>query len=371
MIPGPVDYRQAPAPGSYKNAVLGVPVHTHVHAALLLLNADDHSNVDYLRIPREKLRVVAPAGAPYSTVGAAVAACAADDVVLVTGGDYVEAATITMPANNIAVIGLNREAVRLNFTAADANHCFDLAGRNGITLREFSITAVGGKTGYGVSGSTGDDLHFERLRIVADGLERGIQIEGGARGVIDKCLIRGGIRYGIISFERTNLCVMHTSIETDYGAGAYALYLSQGADRSLIVDNRFRMNGVNDGNCVYMYNCDDARIFDNFIQIVDPSAPSAILLRAHSDGINVGNIVARNTIIGDGDVGSGIYLYSSAAGNFMDDSIICDNDVFNFVRGVTLADIRVRETLVHGNHLHTCTASVLDGGLNTSNWDNT
>jgi len=371
-IGGPADYRQAPAPGSYKHAALGVPAHTHDHHALNGLNDDDHSAVAYLLAPRAKLRIVAPAGAPYTSPKTAIEACAAGDCVLIMGGTYDLTATITLPDHDITIIGVNREAVVLNNTTAGAQNVLYLTGKHGVTIRDLTLQAAAGNTGSGIYIDSSDDVTVDNVAINSVELVRSIYARSATRARIERVTINTGGGVGIYFYNTAVDChIIHCRMAMSKDGEVYGVIAQTAIDRFLVAYNSMHFTGAAVTRAIYAYNADDLTFERNLIRIDDPAPGGAIILwlRAHTEN-NAHHEIVGNRIILSGNLGTGIYLQTTAAPWTLDECIISGNGIFDGAVGIHLVDARVTDTLVHGNKVATCTAGVSDAGTNTQALDN-
>jgi hypothetical protein len=370
VILPPPNFTGGTPPGSYKQASLGVPTHTHEHHALNGLADDDHLTVAYVRAPRAKLRVVAPTGAPYSSPKTAIEACNTGDCVLILAGTYTETTAITVPADDITIMGLNSEATIIHWNVNNATVFINCGAHDGIEIRNLTLQGDATHGLYAIQGSGADDLDVDNVHFDCDSL-RFMNLPNCNRAHIRHCTMTGlaSTQYGIVS-GGAEVTIIDNRITADFDGAQYLLYHSTG-DRAVIAGNTLRATGTNVTRCVYVWNTDYARILENHIEIVDPNAPYALYMLSLSDNVNVGSIIQGNIIIGDGDVGQGIFLNSAGNPHFLDDTQVSDNQVFNFANGVRVGHADVRESRVRDNNVHTCTTGIVDLGTNTDSVDNT
>ena len=369
LVP-PAVYSSLRAPGGYGRTAAALGAHTHAHNALTALLNDDHSQ--YLFAPRAKLRIVAPAGAPYTSPKTAIEACDAGDMVLILGGTYTLIAAVTFPADNIAVVGASRDATVLNFTTADANNCLNLNGKDGCRLCHFKIQAAAAKTGHGIYGDTCHDTLIDDVYV--DGLAsegNPIILTGGNRNTVANCRVvtdsRWGIQLGDGDNNRIQFCdlIINGVSVAGYAVGIYVL-----GDHSHIVGNMVHGTGASLQVLCYVKNGVGVIFANNNIIADDPSGTIGIV-RFRANGADLSDSqIAYNRIQGAGNAGYGIKLESDV-GDVADNNLIAGNLVIDMATGIVLNDARVSETLVHGNHLQSCTNSVVDAGTNTTQADNT
>jgi len=374
LVP-PAVYSSLRAPGGYGRTAAAVGAHTHAHNALTALLNDDHSQ--YLLAPRAKLRIVAPTGAPYSDPKTAIEACAAGDTVLILGGTYDIAATITIPANNIAILGASRDGVVLNFTAAGATHCISATSKNGVQVRDLSVIFPAGKTGNCVNASGCSDWLIENVYFegpIPNAKSFLYFYTSGARHRFHRCQFLHNSNTGpyliylsaVTDCELDGCHIISTSIGTPY------CIIIWSADRSFVTRNRVRLTGAGTAcSALYIRDSNHVRLSGNIIVADDPGAWFGAQAYTFGAGNWVGCVIDENTFVSAGDVGIGIWLTSGAAGSNFDDAKIADNLVLDFATGCHLVNVRVREARVHDNAWRTCAAGLTDAGTNTDAADNT
>jgi len=316
------------------------------------------------------LRVVAPAGAQYTSPKTAIEACIAGDVVYICAGTYDIPSTITIPANGITIIGADRETVVLNFTAADATHCINLSTRTGIDVRDFTIQAVAGNTGCGITAGAAHYARLENLYITGAALSAGIACTGATRVRVRTCRITiGGASGGIVLSGSPDSLIAFNIIDISTTAGSIGIQIVIESHRCLIVGNNIVQSASGSLYSVYSYNNDHVRIVHNLIRVTDPAAAAKIIrVRAYSR-VCSGNVIANNHVLSVGPLGVGIYL-STDDPYTLDDTRISDNDVFSAATGVHIVDARCRYTFAHDNMIRTCTTGVTDGGTSSHLVDN-
>ena len=289
------------------------------------------------------LLVVAPSGGNYTSPKTAIEAASAGDVIYICAGTYDEAATIIIPNNNLTIIGANRGACILNFTAADANDCINLNGKYDIAIKDLTIQAVAGKTGQGVYGSGCQSTELRHVRFSAAGLVCCVRLLSSPGSVIDHCLF-----------------------DVSYTGVKYAIYLSA-CDRSYLSHNTIQSTGTDPERGLYVEDSDHVNVLHNTLTFSDAcDGLRALYLRSAADGVNSFNRIVSNTIIGTGNLGEGILLGSAGDPRFLDETIITANSMKGFNVGIWCANASIRETFVHGNKVATCTTGVSDSGTNTN-----
>lgn len=320
-----------------------------------------------VRVPgHPRKRVVAPFGAEYTSPKTAIEACNAGDVVHICPGTYTLTATITIPANNITVEGPNADAVILSNTTGSSQNLLDLNGKDGLKLRHFTLQAAAGNTGYGITGSGCDDLVLEQVKVISVALTRGFSLSSGAcnRARVLNCRLTGAIDgYGIILVGPSSK-VLGNRIEIT----SLCTALDVRSDDILVADNEISMSYSGYSSvCVYLRSGNRVRCRNNLIRATAaPGAWTGIRLYNPTDTTTQSyNHISDNVIVSIGDAGTGIKVDTTAT-DYIDESIIAGNICADFATGIHLVDARVRETLVHGNKLATCTTPITDAGTNTN-----
>ena len=294
------------------------------------------------------LKVVAPSGGNYTSPKTAIEAASAGDVIYICAGTYDEAATIIIPNNNLTIIGANRGACILNFTAADANDCIDLNGKDGLRLADFQVQAVAGKTGNGISGTGCDRPKIHRVRIVADGLTTAINLVTCDRAEVTRC-----------------------EFESGYVGGKHSFY-ADGCDRLIFESNDIHLTGVEPTRGVSIFDSDACQVITNTVRVDDPAANIFIMYaRANLDDVNSFSRWAGNIIVSTGGDGYGIVLGAAGDPRYLDDTQVLGNTIFNCLEGIRVGAVGVRQTRVHDNNVRTCTTGISDVGTDTDDKDNT
>ena len=355
----PAVYSSLRAPGGYGRTASAVGAHTHAHNALTSLLNDDHTQ--YLLAPRAKLRIVAPAGAPYTDPKTAIEACAAGDTVLILGGAYTPAA-IAFPAGNISVLGANSDGVVLNFTNVGATHCFNLGGHDGIHIADLTANAAAGCTGDIILATNSDDILLERLSLSGVAAYAAILSTASANSHVRDCrLTTGGIRclilYGVgHRVERNVLTCTNDTI---------LAFMTRG-DEGAVVGNTLYLTGAAvAGAAIYadMTGSENCLFADNRIVFTSAAAAARGIDLLAWAGAGLRHEVRNNLVVLVGALGDGIRLETGGAGPSLNDCKLADNMVFNAARGIRLHDANVSFTRVHDNQVvRTNTAAVSDAG---------
>ena len=315
------------------------------------------------------LRIVAPAGAQYTDPKTAIEDCIAGDFVCICAGTYPLTETITLPADNITILGASRDAVILDNTTGSAETVLNLNTKNGIRLSNFSIRTAAGNTGRAITGDACADTLIEGVKIVSTALSYGIYLAGPAdsRVCIRDCDFTGSmsthaLRLATFSYGR----VVGNTIQ-NAGAGG-GIYIAS-TDNILIAHNLILLSlNATTGGGVYLLAVNRSRLVSNIIQASSAPGTWSGITHYGNVGTVVGNIFVNNVLQSIGDVGLGITLVTNAS-HYIDESVIAGNIILDFATAVSLADVRVRETLVHGNKVATCTTGVTDAGTNTNALD--
>ncbi len=318
-----------------------------------------------------QFRVVAPAGGDYTTLKAAVDASNGGDTIFVCAGIYTEAATITIGVDGLKIVGAGAEKTILNFTAADANDCFDLNGKDGIIIEDLAIQAAGGKTGHGIYGASCDDITIERVKIsgFSGASSAAIYINGGNRLCLRNCQIQTGARYGVEISSCDDSFILDNRIQVDgvSSNSALALYIIT-SDNLLVRGNELVTTAANVYRTLYCRGSSHVRILGNLIRVTSPySTGGHIDLYAYSTSMS-GVIIADNVIVLTGTDGYGIRVHAEV-GYAVDETSISGNTVLSGARGVSVDDARCTNTLIHGNKVATCTTGVSNSGTDTNEAD--
>jgi len=322
-----------------------------------------------LRVPGiPRLRVVAPQGAEYTSPKTAIEASVAGDHVLILPGTYDITSTITLPDDKITIDGINRDACILNFTTADANNCLFLNGKDRVIIRCLSITAVASKTGSGIRGTACTDTLLQDLFITGPNLALGIFLDGASdRSTIIRCYITGspGEAIDVVggSYCLIAQCVVDSAATNAVGIN---ILLSSYAT---IIGNLIRLSGSSPNIGITAGRSSSIIVQGNHIIATAPDATTyGILFQVTA--ASAGRLLAKGNILTfAGAAGIGLYLLTTNPYN-LDDCIVEGNSVTLAATGITIADARVRYTLLHGNHLRGCTAGISDAGTSTTSADN-
>jgi hypothetical protein len=321
-----------------------------------------------LRVPGlPGLRVVAPAGAAYTDPEAAIEGAPAGAVILIMPGTYTITGTITIPNNNISILGVNRDACVLSFTTADANDCIDLNGKDGCRLRSLTISAIAGKTGRGIYGSGCTDTLMYDLAITSGPLSYSIYLTNSShRAIIEECYI-SGTPTRAITIENSNYGMIVNNVVDISTTDGYGLSLNA-TSYSAIMGNTVRLSGTTARWCFGAVGSDLAVIGNNAI-VSTPSATSAIIYLWASVASGARLMANNNVVASAGGAGRGIYLVTTNPYN-LDDCVISGNVINACATGILVADARCRYTLIHGNNVRGCTAGISDSGTSTTSADN-
>jgi len=313
------------------------------------------------------LRVVAPAGAQYTDPKTAIEACIAGDLVYICAGTYTLTEVITLPADNITILGASRNAVILNNTTDSTQTIIELNGKDGIRLQSFTIQSAAGNAGTGIYGDYCDDLTISNVRITSTALTQCLSIRHGARCFISRIVLSTGGTYGILFYAMTDSAITHSHLASSCAAAATLIYLLPGVDRVTVAYNFLYSTGAAVTRAIYAYDCDDLIIERNILRFDSPGAGLFIYLRAVGES-GVRHEIVGNRVISSGNNGAGICLQTTDPYT-LDECIVAGNGVFAASIGVQVADARVTDTLVHGNKVATCTTGVSDTGTNTNALD--
>jgi hypothetical protein len=315
-------------------------------------------------------RVVAPTGGMYTDPRAAIQACNAGDTVLICPGTYELTATITIPANNINIIGAGKYSAILNNTTASDQTVIDLNSHSGIAIHNLSITCHASNLARAIweDVSGVDNLRCLDLYISGPGLFMGIDVAGSNRVQIERCHTVIGGAYAHIhlincsnALIRANLCVRAS------GAGYGIVIIS--STSSLIAQNVCEISFSNATLAICVKQSSSISVIGNIINVTVPGA-SMIYLWVWADSVSAANIIIQgNLIISTGGVGFGIMLQTTNPRN-LDDVIVNGNRLVALGTGISIADARVRYTMVHDNQYRGCTAGLSDAGTSTNAADN-
>ncbi len=319
-----------------------------------------------------QFRVVAPAGGDHTTLKAAVDASNAGDTIFVCAGTYTEAATITIGVDGLKIVGAGAEKTILDFTAADANHCIDYDGHDGIIIEDIAVQAAGGKTGHGIYGASCDDITIERVKIsgFSGTSSVAVYINGGNRLRVVGCDIQTGSRFGVELTSCDDSHILHNRIQVDGESSntAAAIYALD-SDNALFSRNHLIATAEDASRLIINRGGSYSRILGNLIQVTDSyGADGVIELYAYNSNVS-GVVVADNIVVMAGGAGYGIQLHA-AVGYALDETSISGNTVLSGARGVSVDDARCTNTLIHGNKVATCTTGVSDSGADTNTQDN-
>jgi hypothetical protein len=316
------------------------------------------------------LRVVGTAGATYSDPKAAIEACNAGDIVLITAGTYALTATITVPANNITILGASRDATVLNNTTGSTQGVLNLNGKSGTRIAHLTIATAAGNVNYGVySASAADGIVIEDLYFDTPALYRAISLYGSARCRIVDCRVSASPAY-------TTSYIIHLDTCTDsvverctilHGGGNRAISLLT-CLRCRVVDNHVTIGSTNIDQAMLILDSSYVLCSGNVVYVTSPGAK--IYIAAMANAVSCTNVtITGNIVISSGVTGIGIELLTTNPYN-LDDCIVSNNSLILLASGVIVADARTRYSLIHGNMAKGCTAAVTDSGTSSTLADN-
>ncbi len=314
------------------------------------------------------LRVVAPAGAQYTSPKTAIEACSAGDTVLITPGTYTVSSAITVPQNNVTILGTNRDACVIYWDNADANHCILLGAHTGCVIQDLTLSAIAGKTGRAITGTTCSYARIQNVYITSPNLSRMISIGTATRVRILGCRLSGGASYAGIVMGGTDALIADNLLDISDTGEVYAIYVGASAHRTTVSRNNVTMSGAAPTRAVHIVDSDYVTAEDNIIRITTPGAGIWINLFADTRTCTA-NSVYNNLVLSAGNVGTGINLSTTSPRNYNDNQV-CDNAIHGCALAIGLADIRVRYTLVHDNLVRDNAAGLSDAGTSTHSADN-
>lgn len=313
------------------------------------------------------LKVVAPSGGAYTSPKTAIEAASAGDLIYICAGTYALTATITVPANNITIMGASREGVILNNTTGSTQTILDLTGKNGVRIAHLTIQSAAGNGGSAIVTTSCQDLIIDDVRVSSTALARAVNGAGMTRVTISGCRFDGAFAAGgyIIYLGGSDLIITECKI-TSSGT-ANGMYIN--GSRPLVVANRVMITSASfAGIGIWLVDCSHIRCHFNHVEASSPADWYAIAIRNLAAGTVYGGEIIGNHLLSSGGNGRGIGCYTSAGQN-LDQTLIGSNVATLFNKGVDIIDSRVRETLVHGNKVATCTTAVSDAGTNTNALD--
>ena len=316
-------------------------------------------------------RVVAPSGGMYTDPRAAIQACNAGDTVLICPGSYDIANSIVVPANNITIIGANRDAAVLNSTGAGQVHLLNLNGKDGVRIAHVSLVAAAGNTGDLIYGSDAvDDCQVENCSFTCSaGGSWAVYFDGGSRNRILRCKATSSqdvvFRMKGAEAECRECVVNHT------GTANSEILQIPSADRCVVEGNWFKELGTAVTYCIEILHSNRFRVVGNTIEVTNPAAAGHMIrIRNYSAISTVGGVISRNLIKLNSATGGGIHL-STVNPLTLAWLRIADNTVLAGATGIRIDDTRCQETRVHDNNVLNCTTGVSDAGSNTNSVDNT
>jgi len=314
------------------------------------------------------LKVVAPSGGAYTSPKTAIEAASAGDVVYICPGIYTLTATITIPANNISIIGAGTYATILNNTTASNQTIIDLNGKSGISIRNLSITAHASNGYRAINEATAcADLVIKGIYISGAGLIYGVCLNGADRATVGNCrvVIGGGSGGAAIACGGADILIQGNVIARSSGA-AYGIYAY--GDRMRIIANAIEIASASAWAAIYVRSGVGIAVIGNVIRVTAPAAVSYLkilpTILSCSDMIVMGNIV-----ISTGVTGIGIELVTTNPYN-VDNVLVNGNRLVELATGIKITDARVRYAMVHDNQYRGCTAGLSDAGTSTNATDN-
>jgi parallel beta-helix repeat protein len=300
-------------------------------------------------------------GCPYSSIGAAVAAASAGDVVQVSQGTYKEDVVV---GKAISLVGANR-----NNTIIDATGL-----KNGIYVDGMDHA---GLAGVSVSGFKVQNANFEGILITN---ASGVTISGNH-------ILKNNINLNISGAVCTDIPPFETNEGFDCGEGVHL----SGVDHSIIADNLVEGNSGG-----ILLSDDTGATHDNLIMgntVRNNPFDCGITLASHqlfAPGPPVAAGVFHNTISGNVSdhngtkvpgAGAGVGLFAAAPfnktyGNVVVNNIITDNGLPGVAMhahspGASLPDNMIAGNYIAGNAADTDdTATSGPTGINVSGGDN-
>jgi hypothetical protein len=318
------------------------------------------------------LKTVGASGCDYTDPRTAIQAASAGDTILITPGTYAVTAAITVPANNVSIIGMSREAVVLSFTTADATHCLTISSRTGTRVAHLTISAVASKTGDGIRGTTISDVLIEDVKVLGPNLNRGIYATAGARVHIVRCYLSGAFGEAAINMATvTEALVVDSEIVNSYAGVSYGLILQSSSHRSRVMDNLFTMSGAGATRCVSILDSDSVKFYANRIEASSPATSGASWLYIKAAARSCQRIrCLGNAVIAATDYGTGIY--ATYTGSYTLDACQFNDNIFvDCAQAINLTGANITETRVHDNFFSSCAAGLADSGTSTNAVDNT
>jgi parallel beta-helix repeat protein len=300
-------------------------------------------------------------GCPYSTIGAAVAAASAGDVIQVSQGTYKEDVVV---GKAISLVGANR-----NNTIIDATGL-----KNGIYVDGLDNA---GLIGVSVSGFKVQNANFEGILITN---ASGVTISGNH-------VLKNNINLNISGAVCTDIPPFETNEGFDCGEG---IHLS-GVDHSIIADNLVENNSGG-----ILLSDDTGATHDNLVlgnTVQNNPFDCGITLASHqffAPGPPVAAGVFHNTISGNVSdhngrqvpgAGAGVGLFAAAPfnktyGNVVVNNIITDNGLPGVAMHAHSPGAMLSDNMIAGNHISGNAADTADTatsgptGINVSGGDN-
>lgn len=345
-ILAPRDFSIGSTPGTYQTSTPVLGAHTHDHSAILLLGADDHTQ--YALRPRTKWRDVAPAGAPYSDPRAAIQACAAGEGVRIGGGTYPLTSSIVVPADDISIVGVGREAVLFDNTSAGAQIVIDVGARNGVEIQGLSLaTAAGNNASGAISVNGGDDLRIMNVGVDSADLARGISVTNSDRSKVIECYLYGDFDYAVYFDQADYFRLLWTIILNAEPAPSYGIFADDSDDVVIAFNHIELTNAASSTSLLYNRDCYRTSMVGNVGRATNCGANNLIV--AYANTVSAAeNVFAHNILEDVNGAGRGINA-TAAVGFTLDDLQIVGNRIINAGTSIRLANARVQNPRVYVN----------------------
>ena len=342
--------------------------------------------------------VLAASGGDYTDLGTALAAMVSGDILYVEKGTYTETTAINITADDLTIIGQDRDDSILDFAGA-STHLFD---SDNLQIKNCTVQVSSTGDLY----SAGSSGHYENVRFIlgASSTTNGIRIYGGADTLITNCIIQDdGARedrrfyfqsangrfnnnrytcsvgisdratFGCIAFAGTGMVVDGNTFENTGTASAGDLFVSCNSSDMTFSNNRINANDYADASGLYISsNC---IAIGNRIEGVrygiEGASSYSIIANNH---IEVGTGTTSGAQSGireiyNGTVVSGNHITTASTYGFGIDVPATSNITItgNVVNGAATG-VRLitgsSECSVIGNGFISCTNDITDGGTN-------
>jgi len=278
-----------------------------------IFSAYDVTNWKTVSLPGPDVIIVAKSGGNYLTISAALATCSGGETILVYPGTYTE--TMTMPANNITVIGMGNPG-SIIVTQADAA-IVDYNTRTGIWIENMTLSVTAATTAiFTVSGSSGTiTLNNCILAMTsATALEQiaqpGIGTVSGAGSLL--------MKDGSFTYAHTGVC----------GGSAQKGAFVVGTGGLIELDRVINSTIVNSGTAFTSATCIDLASTGNFtmnhceISVTDPNATTVMGL-GYVSGTGINNEFNKNIIEVTATANIGYGLFAADAASVTRTSLNC------------------------------------------------